>query len=243
MMTRKVVQSLLLVTYISVANAFSMSSHESTRREWLSIATSSTIATLAPTMINSFATPDVAFASEEQSSYDNPNLPPGPEERSGLVVLRVAEVAQFQEKILRAVLNGDIPDVTITPQQIVFGTQILLRNSNIAGNMKLMIETEIPRSKQKDAAIKAANTMNALQAVSSRAAKVEEEFGPIDLEELADLYRLVRVQLNGLYELLPQKEKDKYYGYFVAVTEYEKKIAEGVYNPDLDGVLKFDYDN
>mmetsp|Transcript_30469 Transcript_30469/g.62824 ORF Transcript_30469/g.62824 Transcript_30469/m.62824 type:complete len:191 (-) Transcript_30469:235-807(-) len=187
MMTRKVVQSLLLVTYISVANAFSMSSHESTRREWLSIATSSTIATLAPTMINSFATPDVAFASEEQSSYDNPNLPPGPEERSGLVVLRVAEVAQFQEKILRAVLNGDIPDVTITPQQIVFGTQILLRNSNIAGNMKLMIETEIPRSKQKDAAIKAANTMNALQAVSSRAAKVEKEFGPIDLEELADL--------------------------------------------------------
>ena len=51
------------------------------------------------------------------------------------------------------------------------------------------------------------------------------------------------VQLNSLYELLPTKEQEKYQGYFVAVSEYEKKIAEGVYNPDLDGVLKFDYDD
>jgi len=57
------------------------------------------------------------------------------------------------------------------------------------------------------------------------------------------LYRLVRVELKSLYDLLPTKEREKYYGYFVAVTEYEKKIAEGVYNPDLDGVLSFDYVN
>jgi len=37
---------------------------------------------------------------------------------AGLIVLRVAEVAQFQEKILRAILNGDITDVIITPQQM-----------------------------------------------------------------------------------------------------------------------------
>lgn len=37
---------------------------------------------------------------------------------AGLVVLRVAEVAQFQEKILRAILNGDIKDVVVTPQQM-----------------------------------------------------------------------------------------------------------------------------
>ena len=55
-------------------------------------------------------------------------------------------------------------------------------------------------------------------------------------QELANLYRLVRVELNSLYELLPTNEREKYYGYFVAVSEYEKKIAEGVYNPDLDGV-------
>ena len=107
--------------------------------------------------------------------------------------------------------------------------------------MKQMISDEIPRKKQREATIKAANTMNALQKLSSTAAKLTE-LKPVDYEELANLYRLVRVELNGLYELLPAKERDKYYGYFVAVTEYEKKIAEGIYNPDLDGVLQFDYD-
>ena len=101
--------------------------------------------------------------------------------------------------------------------------------------------------------------------------------------ELADMYTVVRAKLNQLYEYLPDKEREKYYGYFVAVTEYEKKIAngmsacfvsvtlccilllnggtktlltfltlayngrtfnnnlfEGTYNPDIDGVLKFD---
>lgn len=150
-------------------------------------------------------------------------------------------ISSHQEKILRAILNGDIKETIVTPQQIVFGTQILLRNSNLAGNMKQMISDEIPRKKQREASIKAANTMNALQKLSSTAAKLTE-LKPVDYEELANLYRLVRVELNGLYELLPAKEKDKYYGYFVAVTEYEKKIAEGIYNPDLDGVLQFDYD-
>ena len=123
----------------------------------------------------------------------------------------------------------------------VFGTQILIRNSNLAGNMQLMIENEVPRSNQKEARIKAANTMNTLQRLSATAAKVENEFSPADYDEIANLYRLVRVELNSLYELLAKEERSKYYGYFVAVTEYEKKIAEGVYNPDLDGVLKFDY--
>ena len=124
----------------------------------------------------------------------------------------------------------------------VFGTQILLRNSNIAGQMKLMIDNDIPEKNRREAAIKAANCMNALQKVSSTAAKIETALGPADYEELANLYRLVRVELKSLYDLLPSKEREKYYGYFVAVTEYEKKIAEGVYNPDLDGVLSFDYD-
>lgn len=186
------------------------------------------------------AIPAPAFADDDYE-YENPEIPVSPEEKSGLIVLRVAEVAQFQEKILRAILNGDITDVIITPQQIVFGTQILIRNSNLAGNMQLMIENEVPRSNQKEARIKAANTMNTLQRLSATAAKVENEFSPADYDEIANLYRLVRVELNSLYELLAKEERAKYYGYFVAVTEYEKKIAEGVYNPDLDGVLKFDY--
>ena len=78
----------------------------------------------------------------DDDEYNNPNIPAAPEERcktsatvclvfhlchgsehselklAGLVVLRVAEVAQFQEKILRAILNGDIKDVVVTPQQM-----------------------------------------------------------------------------------------------------------------------------
>ena len=141
---------------------------------------------------------------------------------------------------ISAKVNGEIKDVVVTPQQLVFGTQILLRNSNVAGNMKMMIDDEIPRNRQREARIRAANTMNALQKISSNAAKIERELSPAEYDEFANLYRLVRVELNGLYELLAEKERNKYYGYFVAVTEYEKKIAEGVYNPDIDGVLKFD---
>ncbi|EED93614.1 predicted protein [Thalassiosira pseudonana CCMP1335] len=240
-LTATVLPLLLLAT----TDALSLQSAEMTRRRWLYESASSLfIPTTVCALLTSSSSPRLAFAEDDtQQSYDNPNIPVAPEERSGLVVLRVAEVAQFQEKILRAILNGDIKDVIVTPQQIVFGTQILLRNSNLAGNMKLMVDTEIPRSRQKEAAIRAANTMNTLQKISSTAAKIEREMSPSEYEDIANLYRLVRVELNGLYELLPEKEKAKYYGYFVDVTEYEKKVAEGVYNPDLDGVLKFDYDD
>ncbi|KAL7519423.1 hypothetical protein ACHAWX_004183 [Stephanocyclus meneghinianus] len=225
----------------SKTNSLSLYSTTTTRQKWLSDAAA--LILIPAEVVTQFA-PQVTANDDinEQTSYSNPNIPAGPEERSGLVVLRVAEVAQFQEKILRAILNGDIQDVVVTPQQIVFGTQILLRNSNLAGNMKMMINSEILVNNQREAAIKAANAMNALQKISSTAAQIERELSPADYEELANLYRLVRVELNGLYELLPQQEKDKYYGYFVAVSEYEKKIAEGVYNPDLDGVLQFKYD-
>lgn len=230
---------LLLITALCIAlssiittGALAFSS-SLTRRKWLSQSAASAAAGLL--------LPPPARADGADAPYDNPNMPAAPEERSGLIVLRVAEVAQFQEKILRAILNGDLKDVVVTPQQIVFGTQILMRNSNLAGNMKLMIDDEMPKENQKEAAITSANAMNTLQKISSTAAKVEGGLGPADYDEIANLYRLLRVELNALYELLAATERDKYYGYFVAVTEYEKKIAQGVYNPDLDGVLKFDY--
>ena len=40
--------------------------------------------------------------------------------------------------------------------------------------------------------------------------KVERELDPADYEELANLYRLVRVELNSLYDLLHTKERGKY---------------------------------
>lgn len=208
------------------------------RRQW--VATS--IATITSFGIQSKQ--QVAKADDDDydddEKYDNPNIPSAPEERSGLVVLRVAEVCAFQEKILRAIVNGDI-DAQVSPQQIVFGTQILLKNSNIAGNMKLMIDTEVVKEKRKYAVRDAANTMNTLQSISVTAAKVLRPFTNEEMLEIADMYRDVRLRLNNIYEYLPQREKDKYYGYFMAVTDYEKKIAEGVYNPELDGVLNFDY--
>lgn len=163
-------------------------------------------------------TPFRVWAEEDTNEYRNPDMPVAPEERSGLVVLRVAEVAQFQEKIIRAVLNGDI-DTVISPQQIMFGTQILLRNSNIAGNMKLMIDDEIMPMKKDKAREKAANVMNILQNINITASKVQRPFEKEELEQIADMYRDVRVNLNSLYEYLPKAGKDKYYGYFVKVVQ------------------------
>lgn len=177
---------------------------------------------------------------EIQEIYNNPAIPPAPEERSGLVVLRVAEVAQFQEKILRAIVNGDLEGVMVSPMQFAFGTQILLRNSNLDGNMKLMINEEVPKKDRKAAIQNAVSAMNTLQEIGKYSASIQRDFEPLEMVTLADMYLQVRVNLNQLYEYLPAKEKEKYYGYFAAVTDYEKKIAEGTYNPDIDGKLVFD---
>ena len=183
------------------------------RRTWINKAI---VSSSSAFLTSTYGTPFRVWAEEDTNEYKNPDMPVAPEERSGLVVLRVAEVAQFQEKIIRAVLNGDI-DTVISPQQIMFGTQILLRNSNIAGNMKLMIDDEIMPSKKDKAREKAANVMNILQNINITASKVQRPFEKEELEQIADMYRDVRVNLNLLYEYLPKAGKDKYYGYFVKV--------------------------
>ena len=217
------------------------------RRKWMQRAILSTTAgvgifqsTLKPARADYDDDDDDDDDDDNDNDYDNPNMPGAPEERSGLVVLRVAEVCNFQEKILRAVVSKDI-DTVVSPQQIVFGNKLLLKNSNIAGNMKLMIETEIPRNKRNQAAANAVKTMNTIQSISLAAAKIERPFTDEEMILVANLYLDARLQLNSMYEYLPEAGKDKYNGYFMKVTEYEKKIAEGVYNPELDGVLKLDY--
>lgn len=219
------------------SNSISSSSSSSSRRSFLSV----TMGCLCLSQNGSI----VSAAEESSSSTDsndfvNPNIPASPEEKSGLVVLRVAEVAQFQEKILKAVAGGEIEDVVISPQQIAFGTQIMMRNSNLDGNMKLMIYDEIPKRNRKYAIEKAVNAMNTLQNIVTTAARIDHPLTTDEMYSLADLYRYARLELNEMYELLAPKEKEKYYGYFMKVTEYEKKIAEGTYNPELDGILKFD---
>jgi len=223
----------------------------SSRRYWIADATKPMMLVITTPVVgylseNAYAAETTAaqeqFNPEDpefKELYDNPSVPV-PEERSGLVVLRVAEVSQFQEKILRAIVSGDLKDVMVSPMQFAFGTQILLRNSNLDLNMRLMIDKEIPKQKRTSARKIAANVMNQLQDIAKYSGSIKRDFDPIEMVELADMYKVVRIDLNQLYEYLPEKERRKYYGYFVAVTEYEKKVASGTYNPDIDGVLKFD---
>ena len=221
------------------------------RRSWIANASSAAAVSTASVIIGTLSQPVEVQAMEAEDQfnpddpefkelYDNPSIPATPEERSGLIVLRVAEVSQFQEKILRAIVGGELKDVMVSPMQFAFGTQILLRNSNLDGNMRLMIKEEIPRQKRDSARKNAATVMNTLQDIAKYSASIQRDFEQLEMVELADMYKVVRINLNELYEYLPDKEREKYYGYFVAVTAYEKKIAEGTYNPDIDGVLKFD---
>jgi hypothetical protein len=217
----------------------------SSRRSWIQDASKlillvpfvASTSSQATTLEGEFDPNDPSNDPEIQQIYDNPAIPSAPEEKSGLVVLRVAEVAQFQEKILRAIVNGDLKGVTVTPMQFAFGTQILLRNSNLEGNMKLMINEEIPKKDRNSAIKNAVSAMNTLQDIAKYSSSIQRDFEPLEMVALADMYLQVRVNLNELYDYLPPKEKDKYY---VSVTEYEKKIANGTYNPEIDGILKFD---
>jgi len=220
------------------------------RRSWMASASRTVVVSTALVAVGTSLQPVKVEAMEAEEFnpddpefkelYDNPSIPAAPEERSGLVVLRVAEVSQFQEKILRAIVSGELKDVMVSPMQFAFGTQILLRNSNLDGNMRLMIQEEIPKQKREPARKNAAIVMNTLQDIAKYSASIQRDFEPLEMVELADMYQVVRLNLNQLYEYLPEREREKYYGYFVAVTEYEKKVANGTYNPDIDGVLKFD---
>ncbi len=117
--------------------------------------------------------------------------------------------------------------------------QILLYNFNFAGEMKLMIDDDGLKTSKREAAIKAANTMNTLQQILISTSTLERELGPVDYEELANLYGTLRTELKTLFDSPPLKEQEKYFGLLCGSyhTEYEKKIAEGVYNPD-DGIIK-----
>jgi hypothetical protein len=80
----------------STSNSLSLHISKSTRRKWLFESSRSAAAAILSTQFSG-----AAFADDEVAAYSNPNIPDAPEERSGLIVLRVAEVAQFQgENIL-----------------------------------------------------------------------------------------------------------------------------------------------
>jgi hypothetical protein len=166
------------------------------------------------------------------------------QEISGLVVLRVAEVCAFQEKLLRTLAlcgngkpkavapvdqfgNGycDNQAYSVNPVQIVFGTGILLRNSNLDGNLKLMIQEEVPPPKR-DAAIKDAvvimNTFNKLVNTASTYTTFEGD----DLLLIADIYAEARQNLARFFDFLPAEAKDRFYNYADSVRKYEEKVSK-----------------
>lgn len=171
------------------------------------------------------------------------------EEVSGLVVLRVAEVCQFQEKLLRqlatcskqkklkeeekvkaadqfgnAYCEGEAYGVN--PIQISFGTGIMLRNANLDGNLKLMIRTEVPRPKRDEAATAAASIMNTFLKLGDAEVTYGVEFTDEQMLEVADVYASARQQLARFFDYLPKTSQDKFYNYNAAVTQYEQKELE-----------------
>jgi len=169
------------------------------------------------------------------------------QEVSGLVVLRVAEVCQFQEKLLRSlaqcqamglmgVNNPDMADqfgnsycegetYAVNSQQIIFGTNVMLKNSNLDGNMRLMIYSEIDEDKRDSATEAAVNIMNTFNKLIKTAAEYNQMKGG-EYIVIADLYSSARNQLARFFNLLPQESQDKFYGYADAVRKYEEKVSK-----------------
>ena len=162
------------------------------------------------------------------------------QEVSGLVVLRIAEVCEFQEKLLRTIAKcsgpnaktlvdqfglpycGDEASYTVSPGQIQFATGIMLRNSNLDGNLKLMIRDEVPRSK-KDAAIQdAVNIMNTFNKLANTAGDMQT-FEPADLVLIADIYSDARQKLAKFFDYLSPEQKSRFYNYAADVRKYEEK--------------------
>ena len=167
------------------------------------------------------------------------------------MVLRVAEVCQFQEKLLRqlaacsmqqkaakgggkrqaagkqvaadqfgnAYCEGDA--YSVNPIQISFGTGLLLRNSNLDGNMKLMIRTEIPRAQRSEAIATAVEIMNTVNKLGDCEVEYGAVFSDADMLAVADVYLEARQRLARFFDFLPKDAQQRFYNYNDAVTKYE----------------------
>lgn len=161
------------------------------------------------------------------------------DEVAGLVVLRVAQVADFQEKLLREVAKGTDLGVPVTPQQFIFGTELLLRNSNIDGNIKLMIKSEVPRDSKELAIARAPVVMNDLTAITDRAKQVRTPLlSGRDASDIADLYAQFRRDLLLLFATLPPDLQKRYSGYADALLAYEKDLSKNCKGGASGGCLE-----
>ena len=154
-------------------------------------------------------------------------------------MLRVAQVADFQEKLLREVAKGTDLGVPVTPQQFIFGTELLLRNSNIDGNIKLMIKSEVPRDSKELAIARAPVVMNDLTAITDRAKQVRTPLlSGRDASDIADLYAQFRRDLLLLFATLPPDLQKRYSGYADALLAYEKDLSKNCKGGASGGCLE-----
>ena len=163
------------------------------------------------------------------------------EEKSGLVVLRVAEVCNFQEKLLRSLAACANPAqaeekdqfgnpycggeaYSVNPTQIVFGTGVMLRNANLDGNLKLMIYTEVPQQQRNVAIKQGVKIMNTFNKLVNTAMQYQE-FDDKDYIVIADIYKEARQELARFFDFLPRESQERFYNYAKEVREYEEKVS------------------
>lgn len=172
------------------------------------------------------------------------------EEISGLVVLRVAEVCSFQEKLLRQLaacsaqkrslgLFGKKPAAdqfgnaycegeaySVNPVQISFGTGIMLKNANLDGNLKLMIRDEVPLAQREAAVRSAVRIMNTFNVLANCTNAYGVEFDDGGMLAVADVYADVRRQLARFFDFLPAEAQSRFSNYAADVREYEEEFSK-----------------
>lgn len=164
-----------------------------------------------------------------RSRIDKYDAPRPEVEGPGLVVLRVAEVCAFQEKLLRAFAAGkddEFEGFAINAVQIAFGTRVLLKNSNLDGNLKLIARNA--RKDERDSAVFASvSALNTIGKIYDMATNSPAELSPSDMLVYADLYNRAQGALMSAFSTLPLSEQEKYYGYARELKAYEEEVAKG----------------
>ena len=167
----------------------------------------------------------------------------GDEETSGLVVLRIAEVCDFQEKLLRTIAKcsgpgaADLKDqfglpycggesYSVSPVQILFGTGVMLKNSNLDGNMKLMIQQEVPKAQREAAVNDAVGIMNCFNGLIETARGYDKPFEPSDMILVADIYADARNRLAKFFNYLTPEAQKRFYNYADTVRKYEEEESK-----------------
>ena len=196
------------------------------RREWLSCFSSALL------VGGSLPRPAVANRLLATESKISDYVPPLPENNPGLVILRVAEVAAFQEKLCRAVAAGEGgfgEDINVNRMQIAFGTKVLLKNSRLNDNIKLVLRN-IEKGNREAAIFASVTAMNTLGDIYQSASDPEVEdqgLSKTQLLEYADKYFKAREALLLIFAGLPREEQERYYGYAQELRDYEDRVARG----------------